>query len=67
MLKSENARLSGWVYIDLHGRDQKTVPRRSTPIMVASKKQPGDSLRHDVVRGGPCGLPQDEHAIAAHR
>src|SRR5450759_2874820 len=27
MLKSENARLSGWVYIDLHGRDLSSAVR----------------------------------------
>ena len=25
MLKSENARLSGWVYVDLRGRDLQSV------------------------------------------
>lgn len=27
MLKSENARLSGWVYIDIHGRDLSSIVR----------------------------------------
>jgi Cu(I)/Ag(I) efflux system membrane protein CusA/SilA len=27
MLKSENARLSGWVYVDLHGRDMSSAVR----------------------------------------
>jgi Cu(I)/Ag(I) efflux system membrane protein CusA/SilA len=27
MLKSENARLSGWVYVDLHGRDLRSAVR----------------------------------------
>ena len=33
MLKSENARLSGWVYIDIHGRDLQSVVKDMQQIV----------------------------------
>lgn len=45
MLKSENARLSGWIYVDLHGRDLSSAVRAMQQA-VASKVTlpPGYSL-----------------------
>jgi copper/silver efflux system protein len=45
MLRSENARLSGWVYIDLHGRDLSSAVREMQRV-VAKEVQlpPGYSL-----------------------
>jgi len=33
MLKSENARLSGWVYVDLHGRDLSSAVREMQQVV----------------------------------
>ena len=33
MLKSENARLSGWVYVDLHGRDLRSAVREMQQVV----------------------------------
>src|SRR5438445_146290 len=45
MLKSENARLSGWVYVDLHGRDLSSAVRdMQAPIAKEVKLPPAYSL-----------------------
>ena len=45
MLKSENARLSGWVYIDLHGRDlSSAVGEMQQAVATEIKLPPGYSL-----------------------
>src|SRR5688572_25631749 len=45
MLKSENARLSGWVYIDLHGRDLSSAVREMQRAVASKVKlPPGYSL-----------------------
>jgi Cu(I)/Ag(I) efflux system membrane protein CusA/SilA len=45
MLKSENARLSGWVYIDLHGRDLSSAVRdMQSAVAKEIKLPPGYSL-----------------------
>jgi len=45
MLKSENARLSGWVYIDLHGRDLSSAVRdMQTAVAMEVKLPAGYSL-----------------------
>ncbi|MFO1398365.1 MAG: efflux RND transporter permease subunit [Burkholderiales bacterium] len=40
MLKSENARLSGWVYVDLHGRDLRSAVHEMQREVVAKVKLP---------------------------
>jgi copper/silver efflux system protein len=40
MLKSENARLSGWVYIDLHGRDLSSAVRDMQRVVTQEVKLP---------------------------
>jgi Cu(I)/Ag(I) efflux system membrane protein CusA/SilA len=40
MLKSENARLSGWVYIDLHGRDLSSAVRDMQAAVAKEVKLP---------------------------
>ncbi|MGE5524510.1 MAG: efflux RND transporter permease subunit, partial [Rhodospirillaceae bacterium] len=40
MLKSENARLSGWVYIDLHGRDLSSAVREMQQLVSREVKLP---------------------------
>ncbi len=40
MLKSENARLSGWVYIDLHGRDLSSAVREMQEAVAKEIKLP---------------------------
>ncbi len=40
MLKSENARLSGWVYIDLHGRDLSSAVRDMQTAVAKEIKLP---------------------------
>jgi Cu(I)/Ag(I) efflux system membrane protein CusA/SilA len=40
MLKSENARLSGWVYIDLHGRDLTSAVREMQRAVAEQIKLP---------------------------
>ena len=40
MLKSENARLSGWVYIDLHGRDLSSAVREMQAAVAREVKLP---------------------------
>jgi len=40
MLKSENARLSGWVYIDLHGRDLSSAVREMQRAVAQEVKLP---------------------------
>jgi len=40
MLKSENARLSGWVYVDLRGRDLKSAVREMQSAVAAKVKLP---------------------------
>jgi Cu(I)/Ag(I) efflux system membrane protein CusA/SilA len=40
MLKSENARLSGWVYIDLHGRDLSSAVRDLQAAVARGVKLP---------------------------
>ncbi len=40
MLKSENARLSGWVYIDLHGRDLSSAVRDMQKAVAKEIKLP---------------------------
>jgi Cu(I)/Ag(I) efflux system membrane protein CusA/SilA len=40
MLKSENARLSGWVYVDLHGRDLKSAVHEMQREVAAKVKLP---------------------------
>ena len=45
MLKSENARLSGWVYVDLHGRDLSSAVREMQAAVAREVKlPPGYSL-----------------------
>jgi Cu(I)/Ag(I) efflux system membrane protein CusA/SilA len=45
MLKSENARLSGWVYVDLHGRDLSSAVREmQRAVMQEVKLPPGYSI-----------------------
>jgi Cu(I)/Ag(I) efflux system membrane protein CusA/SilA len=45
MLKSENARLSGWVYIDLHGRDLSSAVRdMQRAVAQEIKLPPGYSI-----------------------
>ena len=45
MLKSENARLSGWVYIDIRGRDLQSVVRDMQQAVAAKVKlTPGYSI-----------------------
>ena len=45
MLKSENARLSGWVYVDLHGRDLSSAVREMQQAVSREVKlPPGYSL-----------------------
>jgi Cu(I)/Ag(I) efflux system membrane protein CusA/SilA len=40
MLKSENARLSGWVYVDLQGRDLKSAVREMQAAVASKVKLP---------------------------
>jgi Cu(I)/Ag(I) efflux system membrane protein CusA/SilA len=40
MLRSENARLSGWVYVDIRGRDLAAVVRDAQRVVAASVKLP---------------------------
>ena len=40
MLKSENARLSGWVYVDLHGRDLSSAVREMQRAVVQDVRMP---------------------------
>ena len=40
MLKSENARLSGWVYVDLHGRDLSSAVRDMQQAVAKEVKLP---------------------------
>jgi copper/silver efflux system protein len=40
MLKSENARLSGWVYVDLHGRDLSSAVREMQRAVTKEVKLP---------------------------
>ena len=40
MLKSENARLSGWVYVDIHGRDLSSAVREMQRAVAAQVKLP---------------------------
>ena len=40
MLKSENARLSGWVYIDLHGRDLSSAVRDMKQVVARNIRLP---------------------------
>src|SRR5216117_2078914 len=40
MLKSENARLSGWVYVDLHGRDLSSAVREMQRAVAQDVKLP---------------------------
>ena len=40
MLKSENARLSGWVYVDLHGRDLSSAVRDMQQAVAKEIKLP---------------------------
>jgi len=40
MLKSENARLSGWVYVDLHGRDLSSAVREMQQAVAKEVKLP---------------------------
>ncbi|MEO8752759.1 MAG: efflux RND transporter permease subunit, partial [Casimicrobiaceae bacterium] len=40
MIRSENARLSGWVYVDLHGRDLKSAVREMQAEVAAKVKLP---------------------------
>ena len=45
MLKSENARLSGWVYVDLHGRDLRSaVHEMQREVTAKVKLPPGYSI-----------------------
>jgi Cu(I)/Ag(I) efflux system membrane protein CusA/SilA len=45
MLKSENARLSGWVYVDLHGRDLSSAVREMQRAVAQEVKlSPGYSI-----------------------
>jgi len=40
MLRSENARLSGWVYVDIHGRDLRSAVREMQQAVAAGVKLP---------------------------
>jgi Cu(I)/Ag(I) efflux system membrane protein CusA/SilA len=40
MVKSENARLSGWVYVDLHGRDLRSAVHEMQGVVAAKVKLP---------------------------
>jgi len=40
MLKSENARLSGWVYVDIHGRDLGSAVRDMQDVVAKEVKLP---------------------------
>ena len=40
MLKSENARLSGWVYVDIRGRDLKSVVQEMQQVVAKDVKVP---------------------------
>src|SRR5467141_3991424 len=40
MLKSENARLSGWVYVDIHGRDLVSIVRDAKRAVAEQVKVP---------------------------
>ncbi|KQZ34155.1 efflux RND transporter permease subunit [Duganella sp. Root1480D1] len=40
MLRSENARLSGWVYVDIHGRDLRSAVQEMQQAVAASVKLP---------------------------
>jgi Cu(I)/Ag(I) efflux system membrane protein CusA/SilA len=40
MLKSENARLSGWVYVDLHGRDLSSAVREMQRVVAQEVRLP---------------------------
>jgi Cu(I)/Ag(I) efflux system membrane protein CusA/SilA len=40
MLKSENARLSGWVYVDLHGRDLSSAVREMQQVVAREMTLP---------------------------
>ena len=40
MLKSENARLSGWIYVDLHGRDLRSAVRDMQSIVARDVQMP---------------------------
>jgi Cu(I)/Ag(I) efflux system membrane protein CusA/SilA len=42
MLRSENARLSGWVYIDIHGRDLGSAVRDMQEVVAKEVKLPPD-------------------------
>ena len=45
MLRSENARLSGWVYVDVRGRDLRSVVNdMQSSVMAAVKLPPGYSV-----------------------
>ncbi|MTW14237.1 CusA/CzcA family heavy metal efflux RND transporter [Pseudoduganella eburnea] len=45
MLRSENARLSGWVYVDIHGRDlRSTVQDMQRAVAASVKLPPGYSV-----------------------
>jgi Cu(I)/Ag(I) efflux system membrane protein CusA/SilA len=45
MLRSENARLSGWIYVDLHGRDLSSAVRDMQRVVAAEVRlPPGYSL-----------------------
>ncbi len=40
MLRSENARLSGWVYVDIHGRDLRSAVQEMQKTVAAGVKLP---------------------------
>ncbi|MDB5764310.1 MAG: CusA/CzcA family heavy metal efflux transporter, partial [Herminiimonas sp.] len=40
MLKSENARLSGWVYVDIRGRDLNSAVREMQQAVAGEVKLP---------------------------
>ena len=40
MLKSENARLSGWIYVDLHGRDLRSAVHEMQSVVARDVKIP---------------------------
>src|SRR5207237_8319789 len=40
MIKSENARLSGWVYVDLHGRPMSTAVREMQQAVARGVRLP---------------------------
>ena len=40
MLNTENARLSGWVYVDIRGRDLQSVVRDAQQAVAAKVKLP---------------------------